>query len=211
MIRVVVCDTFPVLLTGLTDILREANDIRVIATCSTGAEALTVVRTQDPDILLTDLWLRDGSGLELAQTLVAEHSHTRVILVANTMNTTDSVKALRSGVRGIITMEMPPLQIITCVRSVHAGHTWLDAPAAHQTLDRLLRQQTAVDEYAQRLTPQELTISQLVAEGLSNREIADRLGIREGTVKLHLHHVYEKLGISNRIALVLHVRDHTLV
>ena len=69
MIRVVICDTFPVLLTGLTDILRDAQDIRVIASCTSGAEALTVVRTQDPDILITDLWLGDTSGLELAQTI----------------------------------------------------------------------------------------------------------------------------------------------
>ena len=210
MIRVVICDTFPVLLTGLTDILRDAQDIRVIASCTSGAEALTVVRTQDPDILITDLWLGDTSGLELAQTIAAERHHTRVIMLANSMRDTDTVKALRHGVRGIITMEMPPLQILTCVRSVHAGHTWLDAPVAHRALARLLRRDTAVEERSGTLTPQEMTISHLVSEGLSNREIAERLGIREGTVKLHLHHVYQKLHIGNRIALVLHAREHAL-
>ena len=211
MIRVVICDPFPVLLTGLADFLHEASDIQVIASCTTGAEALTIVRTQDPDILITDLWLSDMSGLEVAETIAGERRHTRVVLMANSLRDTDTVKALRHGVRGIVTMEMPPLQIITCVRSVHAGHTWLDTPVAYRTLERMLRQDTAVEALAATLTPQELTISRLVAEGLSNREIADRLGIREGTVKLHLHHVYQKLHIGNRIALVLHAREHALV
>lgn len=211
MIRVVLCDTFPVLLHGLTETLREAHDIKVVATCTTGAEALRIVRTEDPDILITDLWLRDMSGLEVTQAIIAEQRRTRVILLANTLRDADAVKALRHGVRGILTMEMPPLQIITCVRSVHAGHTWLDTPVAHRALTQVLRQSTALSEYARTLTPQEIAISQLVAQGLSNREIADRMGIREGTVKLHLHHVYQKLGIGNRIALVLHAREHALV
>lgn len=211
MIRVVLCDPFPVLLNGLTEILRDAGDIQIVATCTTGAEALTIVRTQDPDIVITDLWLTDMSGLALAETVVAEHRHTRVILMTNTLRDADTVKALRHGVRGIITLEMPALQIMTCVRSVHAGHTWLDTPVAHRMLERMLKRTSAVETLAQTLTPQELTIAQLVAEGQSNREIADRLGIREGTVKLHLHHVYQKLHIGNRIALVLHAREQALV
>jgi DNA-binding NarL/FixJ family response regulator len=101
--------------------------------------------------------------------------------------------------------------MITCVRSVHAGHTWLDTPVAHRSLERMLRQTAAFESYAQKLTPQEIAISQLVAKGMSNREIAEQMGIREGTVKLHLHHVYQKLGIGNRIALLLHAREHALV
>lgn len=211
MIRVVLCDTFPVLLNGLHEILRDANDIQVVASCTTGAEALTIVRTQDPDILITNSWLRDTTGIALTQSIIGERRHTRVILIANTMTDAESVQALREGVRGILTMEMPALQMITCVRSVHAGHTWLDTPVAHRSLERMLRQTAAFESYAQKLTPQEIAISQLVAKGMSNREIAEQRGIREGTVKLHLHHVYQKLGIGNRIALLLHAREHALV
>ncbi len=210
MIRVLLCDTFPVLLNGLNDILRETHDLTVTGTCTTGAEALDLVRTQRPDILLADAQLGDMNGLELAQTITGERHPTRVILMANGLTDTDTVKALRHGVRGVVTMEMPPLQIITCIRSVHAGHTWLDAPVAHRALERMLRQDSAAQALAETLTPQEITISRLVAEGLRNREIADRLGIREGTVKLHLHHVYQKLHLRNRIALMLHAREQAL-
>lgn len=210
MTRIVLCDTFPILLSGLGETLRDAHDLTVVATCATGAEALRIVRTEDPDILITDLWLSDMSGLEVTQTIVGERRHTRVILLATTLSAAEAVKALRHGVRGIITMEMPPLQILTCVRSVHAGHTWLDTPIAHGALTQVLRHGSTLGHLKQTLTPREIAISQLVAQGLSNREIADRMGIREGTAKLHLHHVYQKLGIGNRIALVHHAREHAL-
>ncbi len=211
MIRVILCDTFPILLHGLTESLHDAHDITVVATCTTGAETLTLVRTEEPDILITDLWLRDMSGLELTQAITSEGRRTRVILMGTTIRDADTVKALRHGVRGLITMEMPPLQIITCVRSVAAGHTWLDTPIAHRALTQVLRQGSTLTALEETLTPQEIAVSQLVAQGLSNREIGGRMGIREGTVKLHLHHVYQKLGIGNRIALVLHAREHALV
>lgn len=211
MIRVLVCDTFPILLTGLTDILRATHDLTVTGTCSKGADALALVRTQQPDIVVTNQWLADMSGLDLAKMVRDERHRTRVILLTNGLGDADAVKALRDGVRGVVTMEMPPMQIITCIRSVHAGHTWLDAPVAHRTLERMLRQDSAVQALAETLTPQEITISRLVAEGLRNREIADRLGIREGTVKLHLHHVYQKLHLRNRMALMMHAHEQALV
>lgn len=211
MIRVVVCDTFPILLHGMREILHAASDIEIVATANGAGEALASVRRHDPDVLLTDLWLRDSTGVEVAKTLAAERRRTRVVVITNHLSDADTVQALRYGVRGIVTMQMLPAQIITAIRSVHAGHTWLEMQASQRTLGRLLQQDVALAAYAQALTPQELAISRLAAQGLNNRDIADRIGIREGTVKLHLHHVYRKLGVGNRVELVLHAREKALI
>lgn len=211
MIRVVVCDTFPILLHGMQEILHAANDIEIVATADGAGAALAFVRRHDPDVLLTDLWLRDSTGVEVAKTLAAERRRTRVVVITSQMSDADTVQALRYGVRGIVTMQMLPAQIITAIRSVHAGHTWLETQASQRTLGRLLQQDAALAAFARALTPQELAISRLAAQGLNNRDIAERIGIREGTVKLHLHHVYRKLGVGNRVELVLHAREKALV
>lgn len=209
-IRVVLCDPFPVVLSGLAKIFQTVTDITVVGTCRTGATALTLVRHHDPDVLIADSRLGDMSGLALAQAIYEMRGRTRILLLSSGSNDDDEVLALRHGVRGIAQMGMAPEQLLSCVRSVHAGQTCLEASTVHRTLALILRQDAAAAEDAKALSPRELMLARLVVQGLNNQEIARQLGITEGTVKLHLSHIYQKLGVANRIALVLRARDRTL-
>ena len=109
--------------------------------------------------------------------------------------------------RGVVLKEMAPEMLVKCVRKVHQGGTWLERVSAGRVLDRISGREDARRETARALTPREHEVARLVASGLRNKEIAGRLGVGEGTVKIHLHHAYEKLGVDNRVALALHLRE----
>ena len=101
--------------------------------------------------------------------------------------------------------------LLQCVRKVHAGEQWIERHSAKQALEKLLRQEAGVREIAAKLTPQEMTIVRLVAVGLRNKEIADKLHISEGTVKVHLHHIFEKFKVDSRLALLRCAQEKGLV
>lgn len=210
MIRVSICHVSQMLKGGLEKILSEAIDVTIVGTQKNGAEALAFLRAEQPDVLMVGQTLSDMSGVEIAQVAREKHYRSRIVMIATRMVARDVICALRKGISGIITPEMPALQINTCVRSVFAGHTWLDTPVANGALSTMLRDQHSSEFYGQKLTRQELAIARLVAGGLSNKDIARNLKIREGTVKLHLHHVYQKLEVTNRVALAMHVHDAVL-
>ena len=209
-IRVVLCDPYPIVLSGLAKIFRATEDITVAGTCRSGTAALALLRHHDPDVLIAASRLSDMSGLALAQAVQEAKGRTHILLLSNGLNDEDEVQALRHGVRGIAQLGMTPEQLLACVRGVHAGQTCLEASTVHRTLALILRQDAAAAADAQALSPRELTLARLVAQGLSNRAIAIQLGITEGTVKLHLSHIYQKLGVANRIGLVLRARDRSL-
>jgi DNA-binding NarL/FixJ family response regulator len=204
MIRVVLCISFPVLLNGLHGILDDATDIKIVGSCTSVEDAQAIVRLRSPDILLTNRWMGDSHGSVLATIIKGARYRTRVILIAHTMTDVTTAREQDRGVRGIMAMDMLPLQMISCVRSVHAGQMRLPMPQAEMMCSPI-----TIEAHCQTLTPREIAVSQLVAAGMSNHAIGDRIGIREGTVKLHLHHVYQKLGLRNRLALTLHLRTGT--
>lgn len=211
MIRVVLCDSLPVVLSGLTEILRGAEDITIVQRCRNGTDALEALHRHDPDLLIVAARIGDVSGLEVARQLRQAKLRARVILLASDLSDAETATALRVGIRGFIRLEMDAEEIVTCLRNVQAGQTWLEAHTMRRTLERILQQDTAIATYRGILTPQEFTVAKLVVQGLRNRHIAEHLEISEGTVKVHLNSVYRKLDVTNRVGLVLHAREAGLL
>jgi DNA-binding NarL/FixJ family response regulator len=123
----------------------------------------------------------------------------------------EALKALRLGVGGIVLKEMEPQLLVQCVRKVHAGGQWLERHSTSRVLDRLLQREAGARELAGVLTPREREILRLVAGGLQNKAIAKELFISEGTVKIHLHNIYEKLRLDGRLALLRYAQEKGLV
>jgi len=150
-------------------------------------------------------------GLAVLRQMHKDKISTRSVLLAAVVDDDDLLEAVRLGVRGVILKEMAPTLVVKCVREVHAGNQWLEKRSVTHALDRLVRRGEGTRDLAKLLTPRELEIAHAVAAGLRNKEIADKLGIAEGTVKIHLHVVYEKLNIDGRMALVLKMKEKAMI
>ena len=210
-IRLALADDHPIFLDGLEQLFRLEPDFEVVARCVDGEEALRAVRDLKPDILLLDLRMRGKDGLEVLRELEAEGSAPRVVLLTAGLEEDDVVEAIRLGVRGVVLKEMAPRLLIQCLRKVHAGERWLERRSTARALDKLLRREAGEREAAGVLTQRETEIVRMVAKGLSNKEIAWRLSITEGTVKVHVHSVYVKLKVGSRLALMRWAESRGLV
>jgi len=200
-IRVVLADDHPIVLDGLAQLLSLAPDMAVVARASNGVETLRAVRRHKPDILVLDLHMPVMDGVGVVRAMAHEALPTKIVLLT-AFGGDDTVEAIELGVRGVVLKDMAPALLVRAVREVHEGRTWIERDAAAQVVDRMRHRSVAGGEIAATLTPRELEIARMVAKGLPTRVVAENLKITEGTAKLHLHHVYEKLGLTGRLELV---------
>ena len=210
-ISLVLADDHPLLLNGLENLFRLEKDIQVLARCGDGVEALRAVREHRPDILILDIRMPRMDGLAVLRALKMEKLRTRVVLLTVALDEDEVLEAIRLGVRGVVLKEMAPQLIVQCVRKVHAGGEWLERSSVGRALEKMLRRDPITQGIAGLLTARETEIVRLVASGLHNKEIAGKLTISEATVKLHLHNIYEKLGVDGRVTLTLYAKDKGLV
>jgi DNA-binding NarL/FixJ family response regulator len=150
-------------------------------------------------------------GLSLLRGMKKEKLSTRVVLLTGALDEEELAEAVRLGVRGLVLKEMAPKLLVQCIRQVHAGELWLEKRSVTNALEKLLQREAGQREIAQLLTPREIEIVKQVAAGLRNIEIAKRLFISEGTVKMHLHNIYQKLGVDSRINLTRYAQEKGLV
>jgi DNA-binding NarL/FixJ family response regulator len=204
-IDVVLADDHPIVLAGLETLFGRVRDIAVVASCSDGVAALQAVQAYRPDVLVLDFRMPRLDGLGVLRALHRDKVKTRAILLAVNLDRAEMAEAIRLGVRGIVLKEMAPAVIVKCVREVYAGKQWLDPPAGAATADRA-HGTAATAQAMEALTPRELEVVRAVGEGLRNKEIAEKLSITEGTVKIHLHAVYDKLKLDGRTALILQMK-----
>ena len=209
-ISLVLADDHPLVLDGLESLFRTERDFRILERCSNGDEAIRAVHRHRPDVLLLDVRLPGKDGLAVLQSLKDLKAPTRVVLLTAALDEAEVVDALRLGARGVVLKEMRPHYLIECIRKVHAGEQWIEQRSLARVIDRLIRREAGEREVAAVLTPREVEVMVLVARGLRNDAIADRLAISEGTVKVHLHKIYEKLRLDGRVALVLYARSKDL-
>ena len=209
MIRVVLVDDHPIVLQGLEHLFARQPDIEVTACCSPVPAGLTAARGR-PDIVVLDLRMPDGGGLALIDTIVAEKIDTRTVVLTAAISDEEVWQALQKGAAGLVLKESSPDQLLECVRRVHAGERWLDPEAMSRGVGAGAST-PAPDDRAASLTAREREVVRMIAAGLRNRDIGERLSISENTVKVHLHNIYEKLGVEGRMELLLLAQELKLV
>ena len=210
-IRLVIADDHPLVLDGLERLFQADPDFTVVARCRDGDEALRAAREHRPDLLILDIRMPGRDGLAVLREVRKEQLPTRVVLLTAEVDEDAVVEALRLGARGIVLKEMAPHMLVQCVRKVHAGEQWIERRSFGRALDKMLRREAGAREMGRRLTPCEIAITRMIAGGLRNKEVTEKLNSIEGTVKIHLHNIYEKLALDGRLALSLYARDKGLL
>jgi DNA-binding NarL/FixJ family response regulator len=201
----VLVDDHPLVLNGLAQLLGSDPEFQIVAMCGTAAEGLRAVETLRPDVLLLDLALPDDSGLNVLRRLDPKAPPAVVVLTAS-QDEGELLDAARLGARGIVLKAMAPRVLEDCVRAVHGGAQQLVLD--DEVLAQRLQERRAVEqELEQMLTGREIEILRLVALRLDNQQVASRLGISIGTVKIHLHHIYAKLRLDGRPQLLQYLRE----
>jgi two-component system, NarL family, nitrate/nitrite response regulator NarL len=209
-IRLLLADDHPIVLNGLEQLLRLEEDFQVLGRCVRGREVVPALLKLRPDILVLDIRMPDYDGLAVLREIKARSVEVLVVILAATLTEDELLEAIRLKVRGVVLKEMAPRLLVECIRKVYGGGQWLERKTAGTVLDQMVRREAARKELTGILTDRELEITRLIAGGLSNKDISSRLFISEGTVKTHLHRIYEKLAIHGRLELGLFARDKGL-
>jgi two-component system nitrate/nitrite response regulator NarL len=196
-VLLVIADDQPVFLKGLVDIFKGLPDIKVVAQCRDGREALNAIRTLTPDVAMIDIGMPGLNGLDVLAAVNAEERPTHVLFLATAVTEAQIMDAVSGGARGIVFKNSTPEEIARSVRKVAAGRYQFPKDLAEAMRKRHVKRSRPL----QLLTPRELEVARLVVKGLSNKEIGRQIHLSEGTVKIHLHNIYKKLGVSNRTAL----------
>src|SRR5262249_25019582 len=200
-ISIVVADDHPVVLHGVADVLRSDSDMNVVAICRDGATALEAIRKYSPNVAVLDIVMPGLSGLDVLATIAADGLATKVVFLAATVTDEQVARAVAGGVRGIVLKEEALTALVQCIRAVAEGRQWLPVARVNAALERESKRRSTSQRLTQLLTIRERQIVLLIADGLSNKEIGRRLELSEGTVKIHLHNIYQKLQVNNRTSL----------
>jgi DNA-binding NarL/FixJ family response regulator len=207
---VILADDHPLVLNGLYHLLLEHDDFEVLDRCTSGSEALGAARRLRPDIMVLDLLMPGMDGLAVARALNETGNSPSIVLLTAQLHEDQLIEALRLGVKGFVLKEMATKLLVECLRRVHAGGQWLEKDSAGKAMAKLVRREAKGREIATLLTPREIEVVTMVAKGFSNKEIGSHLCIAEGTVKIHLHNIYEKLNINRRAELVRFAEEYGL-
>ena len=207
---VLLADDHPIVLDALERLFGLEEGLEVVGRCRDGEETLHAVREHEPDVLVLDVRMPGADGIDVIRTLEDEGLGTKVVLLTAGLEDEQLLDAIRAGARGVVLKDMAPQLLVEAVRTVLGGGQWLEKGLGGRALTRLLRRERGLAEATRLLTPREIEIVRMVAQGLRNRAIAEKLFITEGTVKVHLHNIYEKLGVDGRVELTLFAREKGL-
>ena len=196
---VLICETQPVTAAGLRDLLNSSNDLLHIGSVVNLDEASEVLRTRQPDLVVIDKSLGIQAVLEwISQVKRGQYHTTDLVLWGVSITEAEALRFLQAGAKGIVRKTSDSETLMACLKSVASGSSWM--------ADSVFRESSRMDRYARsELTPREQQVMELVEQGLKNKEIARELGIRPGTVKIHLKHIFEKTGVRGRYGLALSV------
>jgi len=203
----VLADDHPIILEGLEQLFSRDKEFHVVATCTTGDQAIAAVRKHRPDIVVLDVKMPNGDGLSVLKMIQDEKLPSRVVLLTASMDDNEVLTAMERGVWGMVLKEAAAVSLVDSVRRVSRGERALDQNLIVSALDHALERQSGSRSAPDILSRREAEIVKMVAAGLRNKEIAAKLFIGERTVKTHLHAIYRKLGVHGRVELTLYARE----
>ncbi len=214
-IKVAVADDQPLYRMGVVKLLEAEEDLALVAEATNGMEAILAIERHQPDVLLLDLKMPVMDGLQALSEIGKRRLDARVIVMISNDEREKAVRAVRLGARGILFKDADPALLPKSIRKVYAGEVWIDNPILSQALESLLTRPQAASVPAEtrdmKLSGREMEVVRCVAMGLRNKEVADKLGVSEATVKNHLTSIYTKLGVGDRLELILYAIHNKLV
>src|SRR3984957_445191 len=211
-IRILVADDHAIFRDGLRELLEAADEIQIVGEASNGVECVKMLGKLKPDILLLDLRMPEKDGLSVLEEINFDSLPTRVIVLTAAEDDRDVVRAMRLGARGIVLKQSASDLLAKSIHRVFGGEIWLDNRMTAEVMKAFAK---GSDGGPRRdkplLSEREKEIVQLVAQGFRNKEIGEKLFISEQTVKNHLHNIFDKLGVSDRLELALYAIHHRLI
>jgi DNA-binding NarL/FixJ family response regulator len=194
--KILIADDHPVVRMGIRGMLDGEPDIEVVGEAENGGEAVEMVAKLRPDVVLMDLRMPNMDGVAATEKITKDHPETRILVLTTYESDADILRAIETGATGYLLKDTPKEDLFAAIRTVAKG----ESPLAPAVASRLMRRMRSPEEEA--LSAREIEVLNLVAEGASNKRIAKELWIGETTVKSHLLHIYEKLGVADRTAAV---------
>ncbi|MFC0110651.1 response regulator [Kibdelosporangium aridum] len=211
MTRVIVVDDQTVVREGLVLLLQLLPDIQVVGAAAGGEEALRLVATERPDVVLMDLRMPKMDGVEATKRVRAEHPDTQVVVLTTYSDDESVFAALRAGARGYLTKDARAGEIAEAIAAVQRGEAQFDPAIQRRLAETVTSRAVSTEGLPDGLTPREADVLRLIAEGRSNTEIASQLVITEATVKTHINNLFAKIGVRDRAQAVTYAFRRGLV
>lgn len=211
-VRILLADSQPIVMHGLRALLKEQEDFVIVDMLTTATGLVDAVQSRQPDILLMDLQIKDGQGMELIRELsLIQDLSTRIAILTAELTHTETCELIKYGVNGVLLKDMPTNLIMQCLRSVYAGNRWLERHSTTLALERILQAEASYQDIARQLSKRELELATLIAKGTANKLAATTLNLSEGSVRTYLNRIYTKLNLANRLELSLYFRARGLI
>ena len=210
-IRIVVVDDHILFREGLVSIIRSEPDVEIVGQAGTVKEAVEIVASLAPDIVLMDFALPDGTGVDATREIVKKNPECKIIFLTMSEEDENLFAAIRSGARGYLLKNMHPTKLASTIRSVHEVESALSRSMTMRVMEELARTKAPEHKVDPTLTQRELDVLREIASGYSNSEIAAHLVVAENTVKYHVHSILNKLGLSDRREAAEYARSHGLL
>jgi two-component system nitrate/nitrite response regulator NarP len=197
-VKILIADDHPMIRTAIEVLLRDTG-LTIGGSATTGEEALRALDEVKPDLLLLDLQMPEGSGMDVLRAVRSSGRRLRIVLLTAGIEDPALMEAHSLGVVGLVGLFWVPAYLMECLDAVRAGRSWIDP----ELRERITALGESLPAERPSLAPRERELIKYVRQGLRNREIAKELGVTEGTIKVYLHNVFDKLGVKNRTELAI--------